>query len=89
MKDEGVKEEILARLKRIEGQIRGIQKMVEDGKYCVNILNQVTASRRALEQVGLKIMHRHINSCVSDAIRSNGGGPIIKELMGTINRFIR
>ena len=89
MKDEGMTENIMARLKKIEGQIRGIQKMVEDKKYCVDIINQVTAARRALDQVSLKLMHRHINNCVSDAIRSNDGQPIIEELMGTINRFIR
>ncbi len=89
MKDEGMTENIMIRLKRIEGQIRGIQKMVEAKKYCVDIINQVTAAKRALDQVGLKLMHRHIDSCVSNAIRSNGGEPIIKELMGTINRFIR
>ena len=89
MKDEGMTENIMARLKKIEGQIRGIQKMVEDKKYCVDIINQVTAARRALDQVSIKLMHRHINNCVSDAIRSNDGQPIIEELMGTINRFIR
>ena len=89
MKDEGMTKNIMARLKKIEGQIRGIQKMIEDKKYCVDIINQVTAARRALDQVSLKLMHRHINNCVSDSIRSNDGQPIIKELMGTINRFIR
>ncbi len=89
MRDEGLTENIVARLKRIEGQVRGIQRMVEKGKYCVDIINQVSAARRALDQVGLKLMHRHINNCVSNAIRSDGGKPIIEELMGTMNYFIR
>ena len=89
MRDEGLTENIVARLKRIEGQVRGIQRMVEKGKYCVDIINQVSAARRALDQVGLKLMHRHINNCVSNAIRSDGGKTIIEELMGTMNHFIR
>jgi len=89
MLNEEVKIEALPRLKKIEGQIRGIQKMIEKERYCIDIINQVTAVQRALDQVGLRVMKRHIESCVTDAIKSDGGGPIIGELMETIYRFIR
>jgi DNA-binding FrmR family transcriptional regulator len=89
MINEETKKDILPRLKKIEGQIRGIQGMIEKERYCIDILNQVTAAQRALDQVNLKVMQRHIESCVTDAIRSNGSGPIVGELMETIYKFIR
>lgn len=79
----------LKRLARIEGQIKGIQRMVQEGRYCIDIINQITAVRKALEQVGLVVMRRHIDSCVSDAIRSKDGQGKITELMGTIHQFIK
>jgi len=89
MINEEVKKEALPRLSKIEGQIRGIQKMIEKERYCIDIINQVTAAQRALDQVGLRVMKRHIESCVTDAIKSDGGAPIIGELMETIYKFIR
>jgi len=83
------KKEALLRLRKIEGQIRGIQRMVEKERYCIDIINQITAAQRALDQVSLKVMRRHIESCVTDAIKSDAGGPIIGELMETIYKFIR
>ena len=89
MINEETKKDVLPRLKKIEGQVRGIQRMVEKEKYCIDIINQVTAAQRALDQVGLKVMQRHIESCVANAIKSDGGSPIIGELMETIYKFIR
>ena len=89
MINEEAKRDVLSRLKKIEGQIRGIQGMVQREKYCVDIINQVSAAQRALDQVGLRVMRRHIESCVSEAIKANGGGPIVGELMETIYKFIR
>jgi len=83
------KKNVLSRLRKIEGQIRGIQRMVEKERYCIDIINQVTAAQRALDQVGLRVMKRHIETCVTDAIKSDGGGLIIGELMETIYKFIR
>lgn len=83
------KQDALARLKKIEGQIKGIQRMVEEEKYCVDIINQINAARRALEQVALGVMKRHVNSCVSDAIKKDKAGGKVEELMETIDRFIR
>ncbi len=88
MINEETKKDVLPRLKKIEGQIKGIHKMVEKERYCIDIINQVTAAQRALDQVSLRIMRRHIESCVANAIKSDGGAPIMEELMETIYKFI-
>ena len=82
-------QDTLPRLRRIEGQIRGITRMVEQRRYCIEILQQLTASRKALDQVALKIMNGHINTCVSDAIRRREGSQKIGELMQAITRFVK
>ena len=89
MINEETKKDVLPRLRKIEGQIKGIHKMIEKERYCIDIINQVTAAQRALDQVSLKVMQRHIESCVTDAIKSDGSGPIVGELMETIYKFIR
>ena len=81
--------DILPRLRRIEGQVRGITRMVEERRYCIDIIQQLTAARKALDQVSLKIMNGHVNSCVSDAIRRQDGEKKITELMQTITRFVK
>lgn len=83
-----VKADALVRLKRIEGQIRGVQNMVEEERYCIDIINQITAVCKALEQVGLLVMRRHLESCVADSIRSAKSDGKIKELISSIERFI-
>ncbi len=84
-----VKEKALQRLKRIEGQIKGIQRMVDDERYCIDIVNQITAVKRALEQVALMVMKRHVESCVSEAIKMGNSTKKVDELMDTINRFVK
>jgi CsoR family transcriptional regulator, copper-sensing transcriptional repressor len=79
----------LARLKRIEGQIRGIAQMVDDRKYCIDILTQVSAARRALEKVALLIMQQHMRTCVTEAVTVKKGDPKIQEMIKTIDQFIR
>lgn len=81
--------ELMPRLRRIEGQVRGITRMVEERRYCIDIIQQLTAARKALDQVSLKIMSGHINSCVSEAIRKREGEGKINELMQTIHRFVK
>ena len=80
---------LLPRLKRVEGQVRGISGMVEQRRYCIDIIQQLTAARRALDQVSLQIMNGHINTCVSEAIRRREGAGKINELMRTIHRFVK
>ncbi len=62
------KDNIVA-LRRIEGQVRGVQKMIEEGKYCINILNQIYAVKGALGRVEEKILKKHFQHCVTDAIK--------------------
>ena len=81
--------DVVPRLRRIEGQIRGITRMVEGRRYCIDIIQQLTAARKALDQVSLKIMNGHINTCVSESIRKREGAGKINELMQTINRFVK
>jgi len=77
------------RLKRIEGQVRGIQKMVEEDRYCVDILIQLTAISSALKQVGITILEKHTQHCVSDAIKSGEGDEAIEELMKVVNQLVK
>jgi CsoR family transcriptional regulator, copper-sensing transcriptional repressor len=72
--------ESIVALKRIEGQVRGIQRMVEDRKYCVDILNQLHAVMRALASVEDKVLDRHLNSCVRQAMQGGSGGARAKKL---------
>ncbi len=81
--------DLLPRLRRIEGQVRGISRMVEERRYCIDVIQQLTAARKALDQVSLKVMNGHINTCVSEAIRRREGAGKINELMQTINRFVK
>ena len=81
--------ESLTRLRKIEGQIKGIQRMLQERRYCIDVLQQLTAARRALDGVTLQIMRGHINSCVSDAIKHEHGEEKVEELMQTLHRFIK
>lgn len=84
-KDE--KQKVINRLKRIEGQVRGIQKMVEEDRYCVDILVQISAIQSALKNVGFSVTERHLNHCVSDAIKQGDGKATIDELMSVMKQF--
>lgn len=82
-------EKILQRLKKVEGQVRGIHKMVEDERYCVDILTQIAAVRAALDSVGLEVLKKHTHGCVKKAIQSGEGDPVIDELMDVIKLFVK
>ncbi len=83
------KTSLLARLKKIEGQAKGIQEMVENDRYCIDIVQQLTALCAAADEVALLVLEGHIEGCVSDAIRAQHGKEHIKELMKTIRKAIR
>jgi CsoR family transcriptional regulator, copper-sensing transcriptional repressor len=85
----GNKTAVLARLRRIEGQVRGIQKMIEDERYCIDVLTQANAVKGALEQVSLLLLNDHVSHCVADAIREGDSDAKIHELTATIERFVR
>jgi len=84
----GVNHEAVRRIKNIAGQVDGIRRMVEDEKYCIDILTQVSAVQAALNSVGLVILKRHIENCVSDAIETGGANKqeVIAELMSVFAR---
>ena len=78
-----------ARLKRIEGQVRGIERMVAEDRYCIDVLTQVNAVRAALEQVGLLLLREHTQHCVADAIQSGDPTEKVRELSEAVERFLR
>ena len=80
---------LLARMKKIEGQAKGIQRMVEDDRYCIDIVQQLTALSAAADEVSLLILEGHIEGCVADAIREQRGEAHIKELMATIRKALK
>ena len=82
------KKEIKSRLNRIEGQIRGIGKMVEEDVYCDDILNQITSVRSALSGVSKKLLSQHIKSCISDRIKA-GDEDSLDELLETVKKMIK
>ena len=87
MINEAVKKNALTRLKKIEGQVRGIMKMVGEEKYCIDIIDQITAAERALDGVAKIVMKRHVESCVSDAIVRGEGQHKIDELINTVYKY--
>jgi DNA-binding FrmR family transcriptional regulator len=87
MINEQAKVNALSRLKKIEGQIRGISKMVDNEKYCIDIINQITAAEKALNGVAKIIMKRHVESCVTSAIVKGEGQNKIDELIDTFFKY--
>jgi CsoR family transcriptional regulator, copper-sensing transcriptional repressor len=87
----GNKEAVSKRLRRIEGQVRGLQRMVEEDKYCIDILTQIAASTKALQAVALELLEDHLGHCVTNAIAT--GGPDaqdkIREASAAIERLVR
>lgn len=85
------KSAVLARLRRIEGQVRGLSRMVEDDTYCIDVLTQVSATTRALESVALKLLDEHLAHCVVDAARKGGDDADLKvrEASEAIARLVR
>lgn len=83
------KDQLSSRLARIEGQIRGISKMVEDDRYCMDVLSQINAARAALDKVALGLLDGHARHCLI----GDGGGPTdpaeqVDELMGAVGRML-
>ena len=89
MIDGETKRQALTRLRRIVGQVQGIQRMVDDEKYCVDILLQVSAVQGALEQVSKILMTRHIESCVADSLKAGSERERAKKIGELIEVFSR
>lgn len=83
------KQALTDRLKKIEGQIRGVSRMIEEDRYCVDILVQVAAVRAALTKVGIALMEGHARGCMQAAVRRGEGDEAVGELMDVLEKFIK
>ena len=85
------KQAVLKRLRRIEGQVRGLQRMVEEDRYCINILEQVSAVSKALQSVAIELLDDHLAHCVTDAAKAGGVDAAVKmaEASAAIARLVR
>ena len=87
--DEGrERTDVLERLRKIEGQVRGIHRMIEEERSCNEILTQITAIRGALNRVGLKILEKHTRGSVAQAIQNGQGEPAIEDVMQVLLKFL-
>jgi CsoR family transcriptional regulator, copper-sensing transcriptional repressor len=82
------KDQLLARLRRIEGQVRGVEKMVEEERYCIDVLTQISAIQAALDKVALGLLDGHARTCVAGASKSEQGD-MTSELMAAVGRLMR
>jgi len=83
---------LVTRLHRIEGQVRGIEKMVDDDRYCIDILTQISAATTALESLAVQILDDHVRHCVADALASGdkeAAAAKTEELLEAVQRFAR
>ncbi len=81
------KDDLRARLRRIEGQVRGLQRMVDEDQYCIDILTQVNSVVAALRAVGLGLLDDHVRHCVRESIEQHEGDQKIEELVAAVARF--
>lgn len=85
------RDQILRRLRRVEGQVRGLRQMVEDDRYCIDVLTQVSAATSALQSVALVLLDDHLRHCVAEAVA--GGGPEadakLEEATAAIERLVK
>ncbi len=85
------KDDYLKRLRRIEGQVRGLQRMIEEDKYCIDILTQVAAATRALQSLALGLLDEHLSHCVTEAVAEGGdtAAAKVREASDAIARLVR
>ncbi|MBB5804261.1 DNA-binding FrmR family transcriptional regulator [Saccharothrix ecbatanensis] len=85
------KDDVLKRLRRVEGQVRGLQRMVEDDEYCIDVLTQIAAATKALQAVSLGLLDEHLKHCVADALAQGGEGADdkVREASEAIARLVR
>lgn len=82
------KDQLLARVRRIEGQVRGIEKMVEDDRYCIDVLTQISAIQAALDKVGLGLLDGHARHCMREGTHG-GADEMTSEMMAAIGRLMK
>lgn len=87
-RSDALKHDVAKRLNRIEGQVRGVKKMIEEDKYCDNVLIQIVAIKSALDSVSKLVLENHMRNCLVDDIQK-GHDEIINELLTTIGRMVK
>ena len=87
----GNKEDYLRRLRRVEGQVRGLQRMIERDEYCIDVLTQVSAATKALQSVALGLLEEHLGHCVAEAVAEGGdtADAKVREASDAIARLVR
>ena len=86
------KDALTKRLHRFEGQVRGVERMIEEDRYCIDVLTQIAAVKTALEQVAAKVLEDHVTHCVAEALASGDpelAGKKSEELLAAVQRFSR
>jgi DNA-binding FrmR family transcriptional regulator len=83
------KEQLLTRLKRVEGQVRGVERMVEDDRYCIDVITQIAAVQAALDKVALGLLDQHARHCVVDGHAEGSPQELTDELMAAVGRLMR
>ncbi|HET6907785.1 MAG TPA: metal-sensitive transcriptional regulator [Mycobacteriales bacterium] len=85
------KEQVQKRLRRIEGQVRGLQRMVDEDQYCIDVLTQISATTRALQAVALELLEDHLGHCVTHAIEAGGPDATskVREAAAAIERLVK
>lgn len=83
------KEDLIRRLRKIEGQVKGLQRMVENDKYCVDVLVQVAAVRAAINKVGTIVFEHHSRGCLMNAVETDDKEGAIEELIGVLTKFVK
>lgn len=81
--------EIVSRLRRVEGQVAGVGRMYEEGRYCIEVLDQIASARAGLEAAALLILEDHVNGCVREAMEGGAGPERARELVSAVSRFVR
>ncbi len=80
---------LVSRLHKIEGQVRGLARMVESDEFCIDILTQIASARSALESLGMVLLQQHVEGCVRDSFKADSGTERVEELIAAVNRFIK
>ena len=85
------KDDLLKRMRRVEGQVRGISQMVEADRYCIDVLTQIAAATKALQSVAVELLDDHLRHCVADAVSAGGpeGDLKLKEATAAIERLVK
>jgi CsoR family transcriptional regulator, copper-sensing transcriptional repressor len=80
------RDQLLKRVNRLEGQVRGVGRMIEEDRYCIDIVNQISAIQAAAREISLQLLEGHVRHCVTDAANTENAEPMLKELVDTLGK---